>query len=122
MAIWLHSRAGSVAHRRRGRRRRTSTAFLWRMRARWRLFRTMLAALWASPPVILIPVSAVLIVILWLTVNWVYQAINKPTEVFFPLDDAFDKSPPETWRRYGPLFREHATAVITPELLAALAQ
>lgn len=82
----------------------------------------MIAALWASPPVVLIPVSAVLIVILWLTVNWVYQAINKPTEVFFPLDDTLDKSPPETWRRYGPLFREHATAVITPELLAALAQ
>jgi hypothetical protein len=82
----------------------------------------MLAALWASPLAVLIPVSAVLIVILWLTVNWVYQAINKPTEVFFPLDDTLDKSPSETWRQYGSLFREHATAVITPELLAALAQ
>lgn len=111
-----------MAHRRRARRRRTFTAFLWRMRARWRLFRTFLAALWASPPAVLIPVSAVLIVILWLTVNWVYQAINKPTEVFFPLDDALYKRPTETWRRYGSLFREHSTSVITPELLAALAQ
>src|SRR5262245_1398183 len=102
MAIWLHSRAGSMAHRRRGRRHRTFTAFLRRMRARWRLSWTMLATVWASPPVILIPVSAVLIMILWLTVNWVYQAINKPTEVFFPLDDALYKTPPETWRRYGP--------------------
>jgi hypothetical protein len=30
--------------------------------------------------------------------------------------------PAETWRHYGPLFREYSTAAITPELLAALAQ
>lgn len=78
--------------------------------------------MWASPPALRILVSAALPLILWLTVNWVYHAINKPTEVFFPLDDALDKSLSETWRQYGPLFREHSTAVITPELLAALAQ
>jgi hypothetical protein len=33
-----------------------------------------------------------------------------------------NKSPTETWKQYGSLFREHATAVVTPELLAALAQ
>jgi hypothetical protein len=32
------------------------------------------------------------------------------------------KTPPETWRQYNAMFRRHATAVITPELLAALAQ
>ena len=32
------------------------------------------------------------------------------------------KAPAQTWRQYGPLFDEHSTAVITPELLAALAQ
>jgi hypothetical protein len=30
--------------------------------------------------------------------------------------------PAETWRQYEPIFRRHSTAVITPELLAALAQ
>jgi hypothetical protein len=30
--------------------------------------------------------------------------------------------PAETWRQYAPLFREYSTGVITPELLAALAQ
>lgn len=54
--------------------------------------------------------------------NWVYQAIRKPSEVFFPLSGALAKTPPETWREYGSLFRTHSTAVITPELLAALAQ
>ena len=32
------------------------------------------------------------------------------------------KVPAQTWREYGPLFDAHSTAVVTPELLAALAQ
>jgi hypothetical protein len=56
------------------------------------------------------------------TANWVFQAVRKPSEVFFPLDGALAKTPAQTWSEYGPLFREHSTAVMTPELLAALAQ
>jgi hypothetical protein len=82
----------------------------------------VLRAVLASPPTVRAVVLSALILLLWLGVNWTYHAIHKPTEIFFPLDDALDKSPPETWRRYGSLFREHATAVITPEFLAALAQ
>mgnify|MGYP003694482073 CR=1 FL=1 len=59
---------------------------------------------------------------LWLGVNWTYHAYSKPTEILFPLAHSLDKRPAETWNEYGSLFREHATAVITPELLAALAQ
>jgi hypothetical protein len=76
----------------------------------------------ASPPTIRAVVILASILLFLLGVNWAYHAINKPTEVFFPLDDALDKRPAETWKEYGSLFREHATAVITPELLAALAQ
>ena len=54
--------------------------------------------------------------------NWVFQLIRKPSEAFFPLDGALAKTPAETWREYGPLFREHSTALMTPEVLAALAQ
>ena len=54
--------------------------------------------------------------------NWVFQALRKPSELFFPLDGALAKSPARTWAEYGPLFRAHSTAVMTPELLAALAQ
>ena len=82
----------------------------------------MRAALAASPPMLQLLVGAVLVLVMWSTVNWTYHAINKPTEVFFPLDNSLDKSPPETWRQYGSLFRKHATPVITPDLLAALAQ
>jgi hypothetical protein len=52
----------------------------------------------------------------------VYQLIRKPSEAFFALDAALAKTPAQTWREYGALFREHSTALMTPELLAALAQ
>jgi hypothetical protein len=55
-------------------------------------------------------------------INLVYQVAHKPTEMFFPLDGALNKSPAETWRQYASLFREYSTAAVTPELLAALAQ
>jgi hypothetical protein len=57
-----------------------------------------------------------------LAVNGVYQVLRKPTELFFPVSGALNKLPDETWSRYGPLFREHATAVTTAPFLAALAQ
>ena len=38
------------------------------------------------------------------------------------MSGALNKTPTETWRRYGQLFRQYSTAAITPELLAALAQ
>lgn len=79
-------------------------------------------ALGKTTPAVRIVVSAALLLVLWLAVNWTYHAFHKPTEVLFPLDNALDKSPAKTWQEYGALFREHSTAVITPELLAALAQ
>jgi len=54
--------------------------------------------------------------------NLVYQVARKPTELLFAVSGTLNKRPAETWREYAPLFREHATAAITPELLAALAQ
>jgi hypothetical protein len=54
--------------------------------------------------------------------NIATQTIRKPTELFVLVGHALDKEPAETWARYGPLFRKHSTATITPELLAALAQ
>ncbi|HEU4371241.1 MAG TPA: transglycosylase SLT domain-containing protein [Methylomirabilota bacterium] len=76
----------------------------------------------AAPLVVRIVVGAMAVVALWSAVNWMYQVIRKPTELFFPVSGALAKAPPETWRQYGSLFRAHSTAVVTPELLAALAQ
>lgn len=58
----------------------------------------------------------------WLVLNGLYQVIRKPTELFFPVSGVLYKSPRETWDQYGPIFRRHSTAVISPEFLAALAQ
>jgi len=59
---------------------------------------------------------------LGLTVNFAYQVVRKPTELFFPVSGTLFKSPAETWQAYGSLFIRHSTASISPEFLAALAQ
>lgn len=54
--------------------------------------------------------------------NWIYQVIRKPGEIFAPVSAFLSKSPESTWRRYGLLFEKHSTNIISPEFLAALAQ
>jgi hypothetical protein len=84
--------------------------------------RQVLGAILAAPLAVRILVGVVALVVVWSAVNWLYQVIRKPTELLFPVSGTLAKAPPETWRQYGPLFRRHSTSVITPELLAALAQ
>ena len=67
-------------------------------------------------------VSVVILAVLAVTVNFLYQVIRKPTELFFPVSGTLYKSPAETWDQYESIFRRHSTAVMTPEFLAALAQ
>jgi hypothetical protein len=76
----------------------------------------------AFPLALRLIVAAVVVLAVWSAVNWVYQVIRKPTELFFPVSGTLSKTPAESWRQYEPLFRAHSTAVMTPELLAALAQ
>ena len=68
------------------------------------------------------PVYALAALIVLLAANWAYQVVRKPAELLFPVSGALNKTPSQTWEQYRALFREHATATITPELLAALAQ
>ncbi len=88
--------------------------------ARWG--RRALRALFATPPAVQLLFGAVMLVASWFAANAVYQVVHKPTELLFPVSGTLSKTPPETWRQYEPTFRAHATAVITPSLLAALAQ
>jgi hypothetical protein len=81
-----------------------------------------LVSLRRAPWAVRIIASAILLVAVWASANWIVQAVRKPTEMFFPVSGSLAKAPAETWRQYGPLFVKHSTAVITPELLAALAQ
>jgi hypothetical protein len=104
---------------RRTRKRSDWAAFV---RAARRRSRDVLRVLWRAPLWIRIIVAAVVLVAVWSAVNLAYQVIRKPTELFFPVSGALTKPPAETWRQYAPLFREYSTSVVTPELLAALAQ
>jgi hypothetical protein len=81
----------------------------------WRAFR-------AAPFPAQLLISTVVLVTLWSASNWLYHVARKPTELYFPVSDVLYKYPVETWRKYEPIFRAHATATITPEFLAALAQ
>ena len=86
----------------------------WRRRV-WRAFRRAPIA-WQALAGLAIVVSV------WFALNGMYQVIRKPSELFFPVSGTLNKTPPETWRQYGALFQRYSTDVITPELLAALAQ
>jgi len=96
----------------RGRRARRSAP---------RLARRAFLAMRGGPLSVQIIVGAVLLVIAWAAVNWIVQVVRKPAEVFV-VSGSLAKVPAQTWEQYGPLFNEHSTEVITPELLAALAQ
>ncbi|MDH3513712.1 MAG: lytic transglycosylase domain-containing protein, partial [Gammaproteobacteria bacterium] len=101
------------------RKRRSMFAIFWPgVRRRRRIFR----ALHSAPLAIRLLILAVVVLVLWSTTNWLYQVVRKPAELFFPVSHVLFKTPAATWRQYGPIFHAHATAVITPDLLAALAQ
>jgi len=98
----------TAPRRTRSRRRRTNrSAALWRL---------------VAPLPVRIVFATVLLVAIWAAVNWMVQVARKPSEVLFPVSDSLGKAPAQTWHEYGPLFVKHSTTVITPELLAALAQ
>jgi len=92
------------------------------LRVLWRHSRAVARAWWQTHRALQLASAAVVVLALWAIVNLAYHVAKKPTELFFPVAGTLTKPPAETWRRYGPLFRYYATATITPELLAALAQ
>jgi hypothetical protein len=84
--------------------------------------RRVVRAFRALPLPAQIGLGAIALLALWFVVNALVQVARKPTELFFPVSGVLYKTPAETWRSYAPIFRAHATATITPEFLAALAQ
>jgi hypothetical protein len=86
--------------------------------ARRRSWRTFLRA----PTPVKVIVGALVVLVLSVAINWVYQVLRKPSELLFPVSGALFKTPTETWGSYAPLFNEYSTRVMTPGLLAAIAQ
>jgi hypothetical protein len=86
--------------------------------SRWRWLR----AFQRAPVGAQVLVAVLAALTLSVTINWIYQVIRKPSELFFPVSGTLYKTPTETWSDYGPIFRKHSTPTITPAFLAALAQ
>src|SRR5260370_3113152 len=87
-----------------------------RLRRRWwRAFRS-------APALMKVSMSVAAALTVSLAINWTYQVIRKPSELFFPVSGTLYKTPAETWREYQPAFEKYSTSIMTPELLAALAQ
>ncbi len=118
--------AGGRKPRKKPRRRVPVLRLVRRLAAKlWpnaRLRRRALRAFRRAPLVVQSMIGLAVAVLLWFALNWGYQVVRKPSELFFPVSGTLNKTPTETWRSYAPLFREYSTPVITPELLAALAQ
>ena len=87
-------------------------------RTRRRLWRSYRRA----APSVQIATAVAVLVVAWAVVNGIYQALRKPTELFFPVSGVLFKTPAETWDAYASIFRRHSTTAITAEFLAALAQ
>ncbi len=114
-----------MARRKRaGSRRRRSSLLKWppkwwpsaATRKRWvRLFSQ-------TPAGFQFGVLAAFLVMMWFALNWIYQVVRKPSELFFPVSGVLYKLPEETWDTYESVFRKHSTSTITPAFLAALAQ
>jgi hypothetical protein len=101
------------------RRRLRLLHYFWpntRLRRRWwRAFRR-------TSRVTKVIIGVGVLLTLSFSINWIYQVIRKPSELLFPVSGTLYKTPSETWRQYAPIFRKYATNVITPDLLAAIAQ
>lgn len=89
---------------------------------RWQNLCAFFGAVGRTPPAARLGIGALLLFVFLLGINWAYHTFYKPTELFFPVENALSKNPRETWQEYGALFQVHSTATMTPELLAALAQ
>src|SRR6058998_3217563 len=115
-------RAPVRAARTTSRRARPRPSRFPRIHSILQFLRRALLVFLALPLAVRLIVATVLIILVWSAVNWAYQVIRKPTELYFPGSGRLSKTPSETWRQYEPLFRGHSTSVMTPDLLAALAQ
>ena len=111
-------RQGSRSKRRRGQ-------ILARLRRLWpkaQTRRKLVRAFRRAPSAVQVPAIVGIALAAVLGVNFTYQVVRKPSELLFPVSGRFYKDPAATWRAYGSLFERHSTPVMTPDLLAALAQ
>jgi hypothetical protein len=108
------------SRRKRGSRRKST--FLAALRPRLKHWRMLRRWLNLTPPPLRLGLLGAAALMVFAAANLVYHVAKKPTEMLWPVSGVLKKAPAETWRDYGSLFRANATASVSPELLAALAQ
>lgn len=69
-----------------------------------------------------LPFKLLILGLLLLFTNLVFQFYKKPAEIIGLFDVWFHKTPFETWTAYSSEFKDKSTNILTPDLLAALAQ
>lgn len=114
-----------MARRKRAGARRRGTSMFKRLRRWWpkpAVRKRWMRALANAPATAQIAIVGAIVIALWFGLNWIYQVVRKPSELFFPVSGVLYKLPEETWDTYESAFRRHSTRTITPEFLAALAQ
>lgn len=115
------SRVGRILLRRR-QFRRDWRAFVRRVERWGKTLRRAGRRFAALPRSLRIGIAAASFLAVFAAANFVDHVVHKPTELFFPLDGTLAKTPADTWRDYGNLFRRYSTKDISPDLLAALAE
>jgi hypothetical protein len=74
-----------------------------------------------APIALRLAVLGFLVLVVLAALNLAYQVARKPTELLGLVVAPAPVTPRETWTRYDSAFRAHATDLVRPELLAALA-
>src|SRR6187200_3154627 len=108
-----------------GKRRRKGRSGAFDLRRFWpnaRTRRRLVKSFRGTPLAVQLTVLSVVFVVLFFAVNWSYQVVRKPSELFFPVSGQFYKDQAETCDAYGSLFERHSTPTMTADLLAAQAQ
>jgi hypothetical protein len=111
-------RASTRGSRSRSKRRFRISSLMPSAQLRRRWFKRFSRA----PTLFQVVIGVAIVGVVWLALNWTYQVVRKPSELFFPVSDALYKTPRQTWREYSTIFRRHSTQVMSAEFLAALAQ
>ena len=112
---------GRGGRRRAGLTRRRPKSRGGRLRKFWPTATTRRRFRQASRP-LQVGICILAVLLLWVVSNTIYQVVRKPSELFFPVSGTLNKTPSETWQEYAAIFTKYSTNIMTPDLLAAIAQ
>ena len=92
MAVASAPRTARIPSRKVRARRARATRFQHLVRFAQRAFLVVMAL----PLALRVVVIAIVLLVLWTVVNWTYQVVRKPTELFAVVGHSLDKEPAET--------------------------